>query len=129
MYLKGPMSKSLSDESVDSPKLEKKVTEDVLARKLEERAEAVKLQFFKISQTIVNLRCNNIWHKDLKMENILLMEPGPTCMFFPNVAPRHENMQLEDNIPEYFILAKHENNDSRILGYLSSYIIEFKWDF
>ena len=133
MYLKGPMSKSLSDESVDSPKLEKKVTEDVLARKLEERAEAVKLQFFKISQTIVDLRCNNIWHKDLKMENILLMEPGPTCMFFPNVAPRHENMQLEDNNSEYFILAKHENNfnlsqvwnDSRILAYLSSYIIGF----
>ena len=77
MYLKGPMSKSLSDESVDSPKLEKKVTEDVLARKLEERAEAVKLQFFKISQTIADLHCNNVWHKDLKMEIILLIEPGP----------------------------------------------------
>ena len=60
MYVKGPMSKSLSDESVDSPKLEKKVTEDVLARKLEERAEAVKLQFFKISQTIVNLTISDI---------------------------------------------------------------------
>ena len=36
MYLKGPMSKSLSDESVDSPKLEKKVTKGVLAIQLED---------------------------------------------------------------------------------------------
>ena len=38
MYLKGPMSKSLTDESVsvDSPELEKKVTEGVSAIKLED---------------------------------------------------------------------------------------------
>ena len=36
MYLKGPMSKTLTDESVYSPKLEKKVTKGVSAIKLEE---------------------------------------------------------------------------------------------
>ena len=37
-----------------------------------------KIQFFQIAHTIAFLHCRKISHRDLKLENILLMEPGPT---------------------------------------------------
>ena len=39
--------------------------------------ETAKLQFFQVSHTIAYLHSKNVCHRDLKLENNLLMEPGP----------------------------------------------------
>ena len=42
------------------------------------RLEIAKIQFFQISHTIDCMHSKNVCHKDLKLENILLMDLGPT---------------------------------------------------
>ena len=42
------------------------------------RLEIAKIQFFQISHTIAYMHSKNVCHKDLKLENILLMDLGPT---------------------------------------------------
>jgi serine/threonine protein kinase len=42
--------------------------------------EAAKLQFFQISHTIAYLHSKNVCHRDLKLENILLMGSGPRSL-------------------------------------------------
>ena len=52
------------------------VSEDNDSRKLVERN--AKIQFYQIAHAIAFLHSKNICHRDLKLENILLAEPGPT---------------------------------------------------
>ena len=42
------------------------------------RLEIAKIHFFQINHTIAYMHSKNICHKDLKLENILLMDLGPT---------------------------------------------------
>ena len=39
----------------------------------------VKIQFYQIAHAVAFLHSKNVCHRDLKLENILLLESGPTC--------------------------------------------------
>ena len=39
----------------------------------------VKIQFYHIARAVAFLHSKNVCHRDLKLENILLLESGPTC--------------------------------------------------
>eukprot|EP00092_Neocalanus_flemingeri_P027694 GFUD01030059.1.p1 GENE.GFUD01030059.1~~GFUD01030059.1.p1 ORF type:complete len:517 (+),score=176.52 GFUD01030059.1:90-1640(+) len=54
------------------------VVADHDAKKLSE--DIAKHQFYQISHTIAYLHSKNVCHRDLKLENILLMEPGPSSL-------------------------------------------------
>ena len=54
------------------------VIADLAEKKLTE--ETAKLQFFQLSHTIAYLHSKHVCHRDLKLENILLMEPGPASL-------------------------------------------------
>jgi len=50
----------------------------MITKKLKE--ETAKQQFYQICHTIAYLHSKNVCHRDLKLENILLMEPGPNSL-------------------------------------------------
>ena len=39
----------------------------------------VKIQFYQIAHAVAFLHSKNVCHRDLKLENILLLESDPTC--------------------------------------------------
>ena len=52
------------------------VVADIEAGKLEERH--AKIQCYQIATVLTFLHSRRVWHRDLKLENVLLAAPGPT---------------------------------------------------
>jgi len=65
-------------EYAEGGELEKQVKMDTIMGRLSEVT--AKLQFYQICHTIAYLHSQNICHRDLKLANILLMEPNPEAL-------------------------------------------------
>merc|ERR1719500_489989 len=65
-------------EYAEGGELERQVKIDSIMRRLSEST--AKFQFYQICHTIAYLHSKQICHRDLKLANILLMEPGPLAL-------------------------------------------------